>query len=100
MKYGFVDRERIHINVRAWLENEALQLSISDNGIGMTPEQLEAQRQLVQEGRMEGGHFGIGLIARSVRLQYGEGSSISLDSRPGEGLTVHLHLKRRLDNGI
>lgn len=100
LKYGFVDRERIHINVRAWLENDALQLSISDNGIGMTPEQLEAQRQLVQEGRMEGGHFGIGLIARSVRLQYGEGSSISLDSRPGEGLTVHLHLKRRLDNGI
>lgn len=100
LKYGFVERERIHIAVRAWMENDALQLTISDNGIGMTPEQLEAQRKLVREGRMEGGHFGIGLIARSVRLQYSEGSSVTLDSRPGEGLTVHLHLKRRLDNGI
>lgn len=100
LKYGFVERERVHIEVRAWMEGDALQLTISDNGIGMTPEQLEAQRKLVQEGRMEGGHFGIGLIARSVRLQYGEGSSVTLDSCLGEGLTVHLHLKRRLDNGI
>lgn len=100
LKYGFVERERVHIDVRAWLEDDALQLTISDNGIGMTPEQLAFQRKLVQEGRMEGGHFGIGLIARSVRLQYGEGSSVTLDSRLGEGLTVHLHLKRRLDNGI
>lgn len=100
LKYGFIERERIHIDVRAWMEEDALQLSVSDNGIGMTAEQLEKQRQLVEEGKMEGGHFGIGLIARSVRLQYGEGSTVVLDNREGEGLTVRLHLKRRASNGI
>ena len=100
LKYGFAERERVHIDVRAWLEEDTLQLSVSDNGIGMTAEQLEKQRQLVEEGKMEGGHFGIGLIARSVRLQYGEGSTVVLESQPGEGLTVRLHLKRSINNGI
>lgn len=101
LKYGFSECERIHISVRAWLEDDALQLSVSDNGKGMTKAQLEYQRCLIRENRMDGGHFGIALIARNVRLQYGEDSSVLLESTPGEGLTVRLTLKRRAkNNGI
>ena len=67
----------------------------------MTTEELALQRKLLEEGQFAEGHFGIGLVARSLKLQYGEGSTVTLDSEYGEGLTVELTLQKKVvQNGI
>ena len=98
LKYGFADQDALELSVRTWLDGEELHIHISDNGIGMTEEELALQRRLLEEGQFAEGHFGIGLVARSLKLQYGEDSRVDLDSEYGKGLTVELTLKKKVDS--
>lgn len=101
LKYGFADRDSLELSVKTWVEDDALHIRIHDNGVGMEPQELALQRQLLADGQMADGHFGIGLVARSLKLQYGEDSSVTLDSTYGQGMTVELTLKRKVvNNGI
>ncbi|MBR5642163.1 MAG: histidine kinase [Firmicutes bacterium] len=97
LKYGFAGQDTLELSVQTWLDGEELHIRISDNGIGMTEEELTLQRRLLEEGQFAEGHFGIGLVARSLKLQYGEDSTVVLDSEYGKGLTVELTLKKKVD---
>ena len=97
LKYGFADRDSLELSVRTWLEGDALHIRIRDDGVGMKEEELALQRRLLEEGQFAEGHFGIGLVARNLKLQYGEDSSVKLDSEYGKGLTVELTLKKKVD---
>ena len=101
LKYGFAVKDSLELSVKTWLSDESLHIRVRDNGIGMTPEELSLQRKLLEEGQFAEGHFGIGLVARSLKLQYGEGSTVDLDSEYGKGLTVELTLQKKVkQNGI
>lgn len=72
---------------------EDLFLRVSDNGAGMTPEQLA----LLRSGRFEEHHSGLGLknVHQRIRLYCGDPYGLSFDSTPGEGTTVTVRLPRR-----
>ncbi len=70
-------------------------ISVEDNGIGMTPEQLNHLREEVPDVEKEG-HTGIGVrnVDRRIRLHYGEAYGISIESIYGEGTIVNLRIPK------
>lgn len=70
-------------------------ISVEDNGIGMTPEQLNHLREEVPDVEKEG-HTGIGVrnVDRRIRLHYGEAYGISIESTYGEGTIVNLRIPK------
>jgi signal transduction histidine kinase len=104
------DRERIHqvvfnlvdnavrftppggeVTIRAWREDERVQIEIHDTGVGVAPEHLSRlferfYRADPARSRDDGGGTGIGLaIARSI--VEGHGGRITATSEPGRGAT-------------
>jgi two-component system sensor histidine kinase YesM len=86
------------IRIAAWKERGGLTICISDNGVGIDPEQLETVRETVRSdwGEMpsaEGKSLpGIGLrnVYTRLRLIYGEAVKLEFDSRLGEGTEISL----------
>ncbi len=78
---------------REWLE-----ISVSDSGIGMTPEQIErlfepfVQADASTTRRFGGTGLGLAITARLVELM---GARLSVDSVPGVGSTFRLRIPRR-----
>lgn len=88
-------RGRGAITVTGERREGRLLLRVTDNGAGMTPEQL---RQL-QSGEYQEHHSGLGLknVHQRIRLYCGEGYGLSFESTQGEGTTVTVTLP---GNGI
>ena len=93
LKYGFTGTENIHVAVRSWCREGYLYITVTDNGAGMTAEQLQKQRYYLSEGLGSRGHFGISLVDKYVRAQYGADSAVTLEVPEGGGLCVKLKVK-------
>lgn len=79
-------------------KNGTLEIRIIDDGVGM--EQSKARRMLVGEMKKE--HFsGIGIhnVQERLKLLYGEGYGIHMESRECEGTTVTITLPVREEEG-
>jgi two-component system sensor histidine kinase YesM len=72
-----------------------LLLKVSDNGVGMTAEQLRA----LQTGVYEDRHTGLGLVNvhKRIKLYCGEGYGLTFESKEGLGTTVTVSLPKRLN---
>jgi two-component system sensor histidine kinase YesM len=72
---------------------ERLQISVSDNGPGMTAEELEAIRTKLNTPDLNPqSSIGLYNISQRIRLCYGTDYGIEVDSVYGEGTQVVLHL--------
>ena len=90
VKHGLGGRENGGwVRVEARRRSDALQIRVSDNGIGMPP---DAGRRRSQQGPA-----GIGLANIRQRLAhiYGPDCRLRIDSRPDAGVTVRLRIPRR-----
>lgn len=92
-KHGFTGTEHIHVGIRSWCQDGYLHITVTDSGAGMTDEQLEQQRYYLREGLGSRGHFGISLVHKYLRSQYGTDSTLTLSRPEGGGLCVELRLK-------
>lgn len=91
--------EPCHIAIRASVREDSLVLSVEDDGPGMTAEQLE----LVMRGEAPGRGNGIGLsnIRERLALAFGEGYGLHIESSPGQGTRVLVHIPyERSDNHV
>jgi two-component system NtrC family sensor kinase len=80
------------ITVRTRPDGDAVQISIADNGAGMTEEQ---KKHLFQPGfttKPHGEGTGLGLSMSREIVQDKHGGSISFESEPGVGTTAHIRL--------
>ena len=76
------------IRIAACEKEGMLQVTVQDNGIGMTREQLEELRQnLVSEGPSLGG-VGLQNLYRRLKLLYGEDARLSISAKELQGTTV------------
>lgn len=82
------------IEVRVFLEEEEyLKIVITDNGCGMTPEELEDLRQKVREQRIDtSSSIGLSNINRRIKLCYGDLYGMQIESEPAKGTEVTLTL--------
>lgn len=72
-----------------------IQITVEDNGIGMTPEQLEHLKEEVPDLEKEG-HTGIGIrnVDRRIRLHYGEQYRIRIESVYKKGTVINLRIPK------
>lgn len=81
------------IKIRAWKENNDLYLSVEDNGLGMTEEQVE--RLFTDTSHVpsrRGSGIGVKNVNERIHLYFGKDYGISINSEPDEGTTVLMHL--------
>ena len=88
----FMDGDGL-ITIKAWREDNELYLSVADNGLGMTEDKVN----LILAGRSNSGNgrgSGIGVknVNERIKLYFGEGYELKIDSEPDVGTTITIHL--------
>jgi len=79
------------ISITGQVDGEYVILTVADNGAGMDAKRLES----VTEGINTGQHIGYGLynVSERIKLFYGEGCGISIESEKGVGTKVKLKIR-------
>lgn len=77
---------RVHI----YRKKEDICISIEDNGRGMDFYRLNEIRKGLREGKSPEGHIGIGNVNQRLRILYGEGYGVQIDSELNRGTRVLL----------
>jgi len=93
--HGLKDDSPIgHIGIRAFIHQGILKLSITDNGNGIHPQQLNRLMQHINHENASSDEFGIGIqnIQSRIHLLFGKDYGISIASQPGKGTTVDISL--------
>lgn len=75
-------------------EEDALVLTVSDNGQGMTPERLHEVQEAILE--LERAGFGLAAVAERIALYYGPGYGMKIFSEEGKGTTVEIRLGKNI----
>ena len=80
-----------HIDVEVLQDGEDILFKVTDNGVGMEPEQVRAIFR-----REPGDRTGIGIknVNDRLRIYFGEGYGLTIDSVPDEGTTVTVRMPR------
>ena len=75
------------ISIRSFLCNGKINISVHDNGCGMTPEQL---LKLQQPDKRGSGQTGIGVknVEKRLKLFFGDDSELRIESEQGVGTTM------------
>lgn len=85
-----LDNEKI-IHFTAKKTSTELLITVSDNGIGMTTEQIKG---IFTEKPLNIDHgFGVFSVQQRIKLLYGEDYGLTYQSAPGKGVTVFIRLK-------
>ncbi len=72
-------------------EEDHISIIIEDDGMGMSSEKLEDLKKRMQSGEGTGGsHIGICNVSQRIRLKYGEGYGIDIESAEGAGTKVRI----------
>ena len=86
------------ITVDAFEEADFLVITITDDGVGMTAERaaaLLASGERVDQGSMTG--IGLGNVNRRLKLAYGKGAGLTINSVPGEYTKVSVRISREIN---
>lgn len=75
-------------------EKNALVLTVSDNGQGMTPERLHEVQKAIRTGERAG--FGLAAVAERIALYYGPGYGMKISSEEGKGTIVEIRLGKNI----
>lgn len=81
------------ISIDITREDPALRITVRDNGSGMTPEELEAVRTMLEREEADPrGGIALYNIHRRIRLSCGPDYGLQIRSEPGSGTAVTLYL--------
>ena len=91
---GLVDEGEIVITLRA--EGSDVVFTVADNGVGMEEEQIQA---ILRKERSD--HTGIGIknVNDRLKIYFGEGYGITIDSEPDVGTTVTIRMPQVREEG-
>ena len=93
IKYGFgEDRDCLEIRISTRIQNEVLSVIISDDGVGISTELLERLKANLDQGQNQTDHIGIYNVHKRIRLVYGSGYGVGIDSEMEKGTVVTLRV--------
>ncbi|MFI2857540.1 sensor histidine kinase [Paenibacillus sp. JSM ZJ436] len=84
------EREDNRIEILAECHEDQVEVTVRDNGKGMSPEELESLQLRLSTGEAPGESFGLRSVSERLRLTYGPQSRMEIDSTEDEGTTVKL----------
>lgn len=96
LNHGFEEfngNERVEIF--GYQKEDSLYIKIADNGIGMTPEQVELLNGYIRGENEEFTSIGIKNVHRRIALYYGDDYGLTIESYPKRGASVLIHLPAR-----
>lgn len=96
MNHAFEGAHReYHISVSGRVIQDFLEFTVTDDGIGMTPEQLDALRKKLssEDAQPDKGSIGLTNIHKRLKFLFGADSGLSITSSPGCGTTVLMKIK-------
>ena len=82
------------ICITAGKDGEDAVIRVTDNGIGMKPEELEYLQALAdgkQKASADNSGFGIANVAQRLKLNFGDRYGLDIESTYGEGTTITVH---------
>lgn len=88
--HGVADQDDGYIKLTGGQERNTLVLTVTDNGCGMAPDQV--QRLNDPDKHLPEGHLGLYNVDRIAKLHYGSQYGITVESARGEGTVVRLRL--------
>ncbi len=100
IKYGFVGRERLVVEISGYREENNLVMICSDDGAGMTQEVLEEMQQVLNSSTNRSSHTGLYSINRRLQLKYGEEYGIQIESEYEKGTTLKVIIPIRFCEGL
>ena len=88
--HGIKNKKRSgRIAVDGARDGDRVLIRVTDDGVGMDAPTLEALRASL-DSSVRDGHYGLHNIRERLRLAYGDGGAVSIESVRGEGTTVTL----------
>ncbi len=81
-----LQREKGNIRVDAVDMEDRIELTVKDNGAGMTEERLEEMRDTIAHGQKVG--FGLRTVHERIQLLFGESYGLTISSTEGVGTTI------------
>ncbi len=94
VKYGFLRKQTLHVDLTAQMENGFLRIVVADNGTGFESQRLqEVQRSLINPQKAVR-QSGLQSIARRLALLYGDESTITVESEYMVYTRVTMRMKR------
>ncbi len=88
--HGVAAQDDGYIKLSAQQEQEALVITVADNGCGIAPEVLTMLNS--RDQRMHGGHLGLYNVDSIIKLYFGSKYGITADSGPQGGSRVSVRL--------
>ena len=94
IKYGFTDKDELHVSIRGYEKQDKLIFVCEDNGSGIEKELLEEIRENLTKEKNESSHLGLYNIHRRIHLLYKDKGDfgVRINSKKGEGAIVTLVL--------
>lgn len=83
------------IRIEAREEEGKLVITVSDNGVGMTPDQLDEANRMLQARDHSGAHIGLCSVHERIQLHYGEAYGMTIASSPQNGTAISLSMPER-----
>lgn len=80
--------------VCGWMESNHIRFDVKDDGVGIPNSRLEAIRQVLASEQLEGSSdcFGLNNVNQRIRLHYGPGYSLRIETEEGVGTTISIRL--------
>ena len=83
------------IRIRGRILSESVEIVVSDNGLGMTEQELEILRQNMRSDMIkESRHIGVTNVNQRLRLCFGEEHGLLVESTEGKGTEVTVRIPR------
>ena len=84
------------ILIKAWREEDELYISVGDNGLGMTKEQVDRLFDgTPHTASTRGSGIGVKNVHERIKLYFGEQYGLQIWSEPDEGTKIRIHLPAR-----
>lgn len=87
-----VDEGEIIISAKS--DGDRILLTVSDNGVGMTAEQIKS---VLGKARSDSGGIGVRNVNDRIRIYFGEGYGLSIESEPDEGTRITVRLPKLIN---
>jgi two-component system sensor histidine kinase YesM len=88
------------LTVNSWVFNDELNIEVTDNGSGISPETLRKITASLELDEVEGARIGLRNVHQRLKLYYGDQYGLNIISELGKGTTIHFKIPTGVDNFV